>query len=226
MKATIYSHKTIIGTVDLQVGDESMGCVYGEFLPNQNYYKDIQKFIWEFWDSKNLDYRKWNSLRFNARLENEYFLFPHGGYTFDDISDLPDEPIRIDIMGINIETLNFKNDTILEPWESITLEQKLAYEDELLKEITPIKSVFNFKNKDHHILLNSEISAFAKNGTNDDILFEIKKNDIENQFAIVHLTWTENESLKSNNYPKTSFYFDFNEFIQKKMKSDNIEWNL
>ena len=32
MTATIYSHKTIIGTTELQIGDEGMGGVFGQFI--------------------------------------------------------------------------------------------------------------------------------------------------------------------------------------------------
>ena len=49
MKAKIYSNTLLIGTSDLQIGDESMGCVFGEFIPNENYFKHIQKQVWNFW---------------------------------------------------------------------------------------------------------------------------------------------------------------------------------
>jgi len=144
MKATIYSHKTIIGTADLQVGDESMGCVFGQFIPNDNYFNDIQKFVWEFWTTNKPDYEKWYSLRFNARLDNGFFLFPEGGYTFDDSPDFPNEPKRIDIAGIDLDLLSFTKDTLLEPWSTIDIAQKISFEDELTKEITPVKSLFSF----------------------------------------------------------------------------------
>ena len=73
MKATVYSHKQLIGTTDLQIGDESMGCVFGEFIPNDNYFKLIQKAVWDFWTTDKPNYTKWNSLRFNVQLDNGLF---------------------------------------------------------------------------------------------------------------------------------------------------------
>lgn len=77
-----------------------MGCVFGDFFPTDSYFKDIQKTVWEFWKTDKLDYKRWNSLRFNAQLENGYFLFPIG-YKFDDIPELPNEPKKINITGLD-----------------------------------------------------------------------------------------------------------------------------
>lgn len=229
MKATIYSQKTIIGIADLQVGDESMGCVFGQFIPNDNYFKDIQKFVWEFWSTNKPDYNKWNSLRFNAQLENGFFIFPEGGYTFDDSPDFPNEPKRIDITGIDIGLLSFTKDTLLEPWATIDIAEKISLEDELVKEITPVKSLFNFlfaNRTDSHILVGSEFSTFAKYGPNDDVLFRVKKKGEESSFVTVHLTWIIRNKERSSCFPATDFYLDFDDFAKKRMKSDNIEWNI
>ncbi len=225
MKATIYSHKTIIGTADLQVGDESMGCIFGQFIPNDNYFKNIQRFVWEFWKIGEPNNVKWDSLRFNAQLDNGFFILSCGGYTFDDSPDFPDEPKRIDIAGINIDVLNFKSDMLLEPWNTIRIEQKISFEDELIKEITPEKSLLNFfKVKDHHRLIGSEFSAFAKYGPNDDVLFEVNKEGDESRFAVVHLTWISRKAELSNYFPATHFFPDFDDFAEKRMKPDNKEW--
>ena len=45
-------------------------------------------------------------------LDNGYFLFPCGGYTIDDIPDLPNEPKRIDIAGVNLDILKFTSDKL------------------------------------------------------------------------------------------------------------------
>ncbi|MCL9771206.1 hypothetical protein NAT47_12355 [Flavobacterium sp. HXWNR69] len=228
MKATIYSHKTIIGTADLQVGDESMGCVFGQFIPNDNYFNDIQKFVWEFWTTNKPDYEKWYSLRFNARLDNGFFLFPEGGYTFDDSPDFPNEPKRIDIAGIDLDLLSFTKDTLLEPWSTIDIAQKISFEDELTKEITPVKSLFSFLSvgkTDNHTLVGAEFSTFAKYGPNDDVLFRVKKKGDESRFATVHLTWKSRKKEHKIHFPTTCFYLDFDTFVEKRMKPDNIEWN-
>ena len=60
----------------------------------------IQKSVWEFWGTNKPNYKKWHSLRLNAQLENGYFIYPIGGYTFEDSEELPDEPKRIEIAGV------------------------------------------------------------------------------------------------------------------------------
>ena len=228
MNATIYSHKTIIGTADLQIGDQSMGGVYGQFIPNDNYYNYTQKCIWKFVATRKPDYKIWYSLRFNAQLDNGFFLFPYGGYTFNDSPNFPDEAKRIDILGINIEILNFKNNILLEPWDIINIERKIYFEDELIREITPPKSALGFLGIDkrkEHTLLNAEFSAFAKYGPNDDVLFEVKKKGEENRLATVHLTYSKNENLQPDFFPATHFFSDFNDFAEKRLRPDNIEWN-
>lgn len=228
MNATIYSHKTIIGTADLQVGDESMGCVFGLFIPNDNYFKDIQKFVWEFWATNKPNYNNWYSLRFNARLDNGFFLFPEGGYTFDDSADFPNKPKRIDIAGIDLRLLSFTKDTLLKPWSAIDIAQKIFFEDELIKEVTPVKSPFSSlaaDKTDSHILVAADFLTFAKYGANDDILLRVKKNGEESRFATVHLTWISSKKEHSNCFPPTHFYLDFDDFTEKRMKPDNTEWN-
>jgi len=101
MKAQIFSHELHIGTTELHLGDQSMGCVYGDFFPNDNYYKHVQKAVWEFWSKDKPDYQKWAAMQFSAQLENGYFIYAAGGFTFDDIEELKDEPKRIDIAGID-----------------------------------------------------------------------------------------------------------------------------
>lgn len=215
MNATIYANKTIIGTADLHVGDASMGCVFGEFIPNDNYFNDIQKVVWEFWETNKPDYKKWHSLRFNVRLDNGYFLFPSGGYTFDDNPDSPNEPKRIDIAGISLDVLQLKSSLLIEPWTSISIEQKIAFEDELVREITPAKSPFDFfKRKDSHALVGATFSAFAKCEANDDVLFEIDKKGEKGRFACVHLTWIRGREKQSNSFPRTRFFHDFDDFIE------------
>ena len=228
MKATIYSHKTIIGTAELQIGDESMGGVFGQFIPSDNYYNDIQKYVWEFWATNKPDYEKWHSFRFNAQLENGFFLFPYGGYTFEDSPDFPDEQKRIDIAGIDINLLSFSKDTLIKPWSTIDIGQKISFEDELNREITPAKSFFDFllfDKKDTHILVGAEVSTFAKYGPNDDVLFAANKKGEKNTLAIVHLTWISRKKEHSNYFPATHFYLDFNDFVERRMKPDNKEWS-
>ncbi len=230
MKAKIFSHRQLIGTTDLQVGDESMGGIFGEFTPTEIYFDKIQKYVWEFWQTNKPDYQKWYSLRLNVQLENGVFLFPQGGYTIDDIEELPNEPKRIDIVGVDSKIIqdffltNPPRPFTEEPWNELQIEQKIAFEDELKKELgIGDKSFFDFlSNTTKHKLFDSDFSAFCHDQRNDDVLFEIRKPEFEKQFALVHLTWTSKKEKEG--YPNTTFYSDFDDFKYSKMYADKAEW--
>jgi hypothetical protein len=231
LKAKIYSHKLLIGTTDLKIGDESMGCVFGDFFPTENYYKYVQKSVWEFWKASKTDYKKWKSLRFNVQLENGYFLYPNGGYTFDDKPDLPDEPKRIDIAGIErheIEDFFLQNSSKLfveNPWEDISINQKIGYEDELHKELgLGRKFIFDFfkLDREKHELADFEFSALSKYGCDDDVLFIVRKQNFEKKFAVIHLTWKGKKEI--NGFPDIDFFNDLNEFKNIRMYPDKNEW--
>lgn len=105
MKATIFSHDDIIGTANLEVGDFSMGGIFGTFYPNEVYFEKIQKCVWSFWSSNNNSYNEWYSLNFKVQLENKIFSIPVGGITIDDIEELKDESIRIDLAGVDTKII-------------------------------------------------------------------------------------------------------------------------
>lgn len=230
MKAKIYSHIKLIGTTDLKVGDESMGCVFGEFIPNDTYFKDIQKSVWEFRSTKNPDYKKWYPLRFNVQLGNGYFLYPAGGYTFNDDPELSDDPKTIDIAGLDRHVIEdyFLPETpkifVEEPWEEITIEQKIGFEDELNKELGLTDKSFLgiFKKGKKHAFSEFEFSALCKYQCNDDVLFVVRNQDFDKQFAIVHLTWKGKKEVEG--FPATNFYKDFEEFKYLRMYPDKAEW--
>lgn len=215
---------------ELEVGDETMGGIFGNFIPTEIYFDKIQNDVWEFWETNQPDYRKWYSLRLNVQLENGIFLFPQGGFTIDDIKELPDEPKRIDIVGINSKIIqdffltNPPRPFTDEPWDELQIEQKIAFEDELTKEIgINEKSFFDFINKKEKLILfDSEFSAFCHDQRNDDVLFEVRKHGFDKQFALVHLTWKGKGD--KNGYPKTTFYSDFDDFKYSRMYIDKAEW--
>jgi hypothetical protein len=228
--AKIYSHEELIGTTELKVGDESMGCVYGDIIPTDAYYKTIQKNVWEFWATNKPDYKKWYSLRLNVQLENGYFLFPAGGYTISDLQELPNEPKRIDIAGLDRHVMEdfFLQETprpfLEEPWYQIDIKQKIGLEDELSEEIgLTEKSLFGFfKNSSKHFLAEYEFSALATYRCNDDVLFAVRKNGFDKNFAVIHLTWKGKKEV--DNFPATDFFTDFDEFKLARMYPDKAEW--
>lgn len=230
MKATIFSHKDIIGTANLEVGDFSMGGLFGNFYPNENYFEKIQKYVWKFWSSRKVNYEEWTSLNFNIQLENGMFLKPMGGITFDDIEESENEQVRIDLLGIDTKIIE---DYIIsiparpfveEPWETISIDEKLAYEIELSTEINTSKSLLNIfrTEKGKHILSKVTFSAFCKDSSADNILYEIHNQEIEKRFALVHLTWSGKP--ESEKFPMTELFTDLDEFKYLRMYPDKIEW--
>lgn len=230
MKAKIFSHTQLIGTTDLQVGDETMGGIFGEFVPTALYFDSIQKQVWGFWQTNKPDYQKWYALRLNVQLENGIFLFPQGGYTIEDIKELPNEPKRIDLVGVDSKILqdffltNPPRPFTELPWHELQIEQKIAFEDELKKELgVEDRSIFDFiTNPTRHILFDSELSAFCHDQRNDDVLFEIRKPNLDKQFALVHLTWRGKKEKEG--HPNTTFYSDFDDFKYSRMYADKAEW--
>ena len=230
MKANIYSHTKLIGTTELKIGDESMGGLLGDFIPTNEYFKTVQKSVWEFWQTNKPDYEKWNSLRLNVQLENGLFLFPHGGYTIDDAEKLPDEPKRIDIAGVNSKVIEdffltgLPRPFVEAPWSALTIEQKIVFENELKKELgLNVKSFFDiFSKQTKHKLSDAKFSANCQDQRNDDILFEITKPGIDKQFAVVHLTWISKK--ERGGYPSIIFYSDFDDFKYSRMYVDKADW--
>lgn len=213
MKANVFSHADLIGTADLNIGDRAMGGCYGVFTPTALYFEKIQPAVWKFWQQQNVNYKEWHALRFNVQLENGIFLFPQGGYTFDDIAELPNEPIQINIAGFDYESIeNVLKPAIEAPWVELSISQKIAFEDELRKELgIGNKSFFGFRRKPlKHALSDAACSAYCCHQGNDDVLFEISKPNSDKRLALAHLTWTGKKERE--NYPQTVLYSDLQAF--------------
>jgi hypothetical protein len=232
MPASIYSNTLLIGHTDLQVGDESMGCVFGEFTPTENYYKFVQKSVWEFWSTDKPNYQRWDALKINVQLVNGYFLYPIGGYTFDDVEEFPEEPKRIDIAGLYRHVIEDFFQTVPprpfveEPWATITIEQKLLFERELQTEIRNSPGSFFgvIESEGKHVLLDYHCSAVCKSLRCDDILFSIHNNKGSNKtYALVHLTFN-GKTEESTMWPSTTLFDSFDNFKFERMYPDKAEW--
>jgi hypothetical protein len=105
MNATVYSNELIIGEANLQIVDENMGCISGNFIPSNNYYGLIQEAVWEFWATPKPNYLKWHALNLHVKISDGNILNPEGGYSINDLKELPDEPITIDIIGLHSDTI-------------------------------------------------------------------------------------------------------------------------
>lgn len=208
-----------------------MGCVFGDFMPTENYYSNVQKLVWSFNSTNKPDYTKWKALNINVQLENGYFLHPAGGYTFDDIEAYSNETIRINVAGLFGHVIEdfFRTESkrllIEGPWETISIEQKILFENELQKEIKRHPGSFFgwIKPTTEHILSGYECAAICKFKPADDILFAIHKNGSDEMYAVVHLTFS---GKKEENiaFPSTTLYDSFDAFKAQRMYPDKAEW--
>ncbi|GAA4168554.1 hypothetical protein [Sphingobacterium ginsenosidimutans] len=228
--AIIYSHDKIIGTAELEVGDFSMGGLYGSFNPNQTYFNQIQKHAQEFLNTNGKNIKEWMSLRFNVQLENGMFLFPVGGITIEDSEELPELAKRIDLAGVDtriIEDFIIENPSkifVESPWEPLTIAQKLAFEDKLHKEVHSSGFIRNYfrSHSSNPILKEAMVSALSINVTASEVLFEIQSKTIDQRFALI--------AFKQSGLDKTSLlsditlFHDFEEFKYLKMYPDRNEW--
>lgn len=229
MRASVFSHPDLIGHTDLKIGDKSMGCVYGDFFPNDLYYHKIQQRVWEFIKTGNPGI--WSGLRLNVQLDNGFFLFPNGGYDLMDSPDFPEEPKRIDIAG------NFRHvieDFFLaeaaapifkDPWRPLSISGKIALEDELRKEIGEEhpSRIANILTRPH-VLTGFEFSAVAVTGQSDDVLFAVHSpTQHHKEYAVVHLTWKRARE-ENTAFPNVDFYKSFEEFTLTRMYPDHKDW--
>lgn len=220
MKAKIYSHENIIGESDLKVVDESMGALAGIFKPTE-FYKDVRNVFQIHQDNPNR-FEDLERIRLNVQLENGLFLLPSGGVFIWDIEGLPEEDLWIDISGVYRFVIeDFFNATlpkqnfIVEPWHLLSIQKKIAVENELRKEIGQ-------KGQSSHFLAGYEFSAVASCAQNDDVLFAIT-GDANNDHAVIHLTWSGKLDIHPN-CPYTDFYTDFYHFQRVVMYPDRDEW--
>ena len=94
-----------------------------------------------------------------------------------------------------------------EPWER--LEPGNDFHLELEREVCKGHKLFGVMAK-----------AISKRVDRDDFLFELS--DDTNRFAVVHLTWQKEDSIK---WPTVEFYKTFDDWRNNRMNPDSVEWN-
>ncbi len=230
MKAAIYAGPHLIGHADLQPGDIAMGSVYGEFIPTAAYYQRVQQAVWEFAATPAPDYSRWQALAFSTQLENGYFLLPAGGYEFEDDAEFPMAPKHIHLAGIAAEVLEdfMQADPprifVEEPWEALTIGQKLALEAELSLETGNDLRCLVAAGGQHPALRAPQFAALCRFGASDDVLFSVyDAQGALSPFVLVHLTWSGGLE-KNPRFPTTTFFNSFAEFKLERMYPDRSEW--
>jgi len=221
MEANFYAQETLIGRVILRVIDASMGVVGGTLIPTDAYFPLRSTFQ----ENEGKYTEQLVALRLNLQLSNGCFVYPIGGFSIVDIPEFPDE-ITLDILGVYRHIMadyfesQAKSIFLEEPWETISVAQKILLENELAAEIGTSTGA----STPPHILSSCKYSALGRCSTNDDVLFAIHHPSKGFQFAVVHLTW-KGKGENDSRWPITSFYADFDEFRQTVMLRDKADWS-
>lgn len=226
----IYSYDKIIGSAKLEAGDLSMGGLHGDFNPNQTYLAQIQQHAWEFLNTNGQNLKEWQALRLNIQLENGLFLFPRAGITIEDSEELPEKPKKIHLAGVDtkiIEDFIIENPTrafVEYPWETISIEKKLAFEDMLYKEIDSSGSIVDYlrSHSTNTILKGATVSAICINVNSSQVLFEIQSKKIDQRFALIAFKQSDRDGTRLLKGIK--LFNDFDEFKDLKMYRDRNEW--
>lgn len=184
-----------------------MGHMWGDFTPTEE-YNQIKKEVQYFFGSVHRDFDRWYSLRFNVQLENGYFILPVGGYEIYDHPELPDEPLEFHIAGAHShifeDYFENKKEFLIEPWHTISIEQKIDFEDELIREIGETMQT---------------ISALAKHRLKDEVLFAIHGGNVP-PFVIGQLKPGQKMTIEEV-FTEENYFDEFDDFINKRMIPDN-----
>lgn len=105
MKATVFSKSSIIGFADLEIGDYSMGGLFGTFTPNDFYLQMVQSKVQAIIDDDIWDVTKIEDLYFEVKMSDGYTLDAVGGIVIYD-SNLFDEPIQIELAGVASDVID------------------------------------------------------------------------------------------------------------------------
>lgn len=95
----------------------------------------------------------------------------------------------------------------LEPWNPC--ENSISIINELKHEISA-----------QHILHNIQVELIARRFDCDDCLFKILEDNPK--YAVVHLTWSSTKETNSI-FPTTDMYDNWDDFLENRMKLDNLE---
>ncbi len=184
--------RAIIGTMDMW---------YVDVVLESNQSEDAQRFE-SIATKLNADYVIKNPAQ-GTIVELKYH---DGSLTSDRFLVLCLKKSNLFMRLINSEIADWVDRKFLKPWQET--DNPSFYENELKKEM----SFF-------HPLNWRKFRAIALRSDRDDVLFELLTGN--RKYAIVHLTWSKENSRK---FPSTKFYKDWQDLYQNCILNDHKEW--
>lgn len=221
----LYAHETLLGELKLEPGDASMGGYFGILEPSETYHKDYRKVVWKLWETKSPN---WQQLNLHIQCDNGLYIWA-SAITIDHIRELPEEPIHVSIAGTTPmigESLKAQtsDQPYVLPWEILEMSSKLTLESELRIELGLEGGRFldRLKPKYKHPLQGYQFFAQGRDGRNDDVLFQVISPQGDIKLAVIHLTWRQRR--EQLDYPMFRLYDSFEEFKNRRMIPDRIDW--
>lgn len=226
MKAQVFSHEHLIGSVELGVIDAASATLAGE-LQCAPYFNQIAHILQDI----NSGLPRGNNmsmdeLRINVRLENGWFLFPAKGFSIRALSNdaTQNEECKFELRAIGVMPHVIENFFIrtparewpLQPWQAPDIALKLKMEDELLREIGLLKDEREKDEAMHfrHPLAEWRFCAQLHFNHWKDCVFAARHRQSGREaFVLVHLTWTER--LEDSPCPNRTFYSSFESFRRR-----------
>ena len=80
-----------------------MGHLFGRFIPTEEYYSLVQPIVWKFNSALDPQLIQWESLQLIIKTIDGTIIYALGGITIDDLEELPDEPKRLDVAGVDLQ---------------------------------------------------------------------------------------------------------------------------
>ncbi len=231
MNAQVFFRGKYIGSTLLQVGDASMGHLYGQLKP----YKDRVRIIQELMRSLNSggddNSKALNYLEINVQLENGYFLFAEGGITIGYIEDVEKDLIQIDIAGVDhqvIEDYLLANPPVLfveDPWYVLNIKKKIKLEEIFLQDLNAYKNRFDILFAPRHTSQRSiglKFLALCSKGYQGSTvtLYIVKEEGFAKKFVTVERMVMGKEVY----HTKLEIFEDLHHFKYFRMFPDKADW--
>ncbi len=217
MKAQVFSHEHLIGSVELGVIDAASATLAGE-LQCAPYFNQIAHILQDI----NSGLPRGNNmsmdeLRINVQLENGWFLFPAKGFSIRALSNdaTQNEECKFELRAIGVMPHVIENFFIrtparewpLQPWQAPDIVLKLKMEDELLREIGLLKDEVDKveSTQEAHPLTEFELCSQAQFKHQRESLFAARHRQSGREtFVMIFLTWTG--QCESKPWPMFQFF--------------------